>query len=50
MIKVTIDYEEAVNHYPSYKKITTRKYFFGFLYYTRVEKSDALFIPKSPRR
>lgn len=50
MFKITIDYEDSINHYPSYKKITTKKYFFGFLYYTRVEKSDAQYFAKTARR
>lgn len=50
MIKVTVEYEDSINHYPSYKKITTRKYFFGFLYYIRIEKSDAQYFAKTVRR
>lgn len=50
MFKVTVDYEDSINHYPSYKKITTKKYFCGFLYYTRIEKSDAIFMAKTARR
>lgn len=41
MIKVTVEYEFPVNHYPSYKRITTKYYLFGMLVYTKVQLSDA---------
>lgn len=46
MIKVTVTYEDSINHFPSYKKIITKKYFLGILYYTRIENSDAVFMTR----
>ena len=42
MIKITVQYEGAVGHYPSYKKITTKTYFLGMLVCVKVQTSDAV--------
>lgn len=50
MLKITVQYEGSINHYPSYKKIITKTYLFGRLIKEKIETSDAIFIAKSPRR
>lgn len=41
MIRVVSTYEDAVAHYPSYRKMTTVVYVFGLKVYTHTKTSDA---------
>lgn len=50
MLKIETIYEDAINHYPSYKKITVKYYLFGILICTKISRSDAMLVGPSRER
>jgi hypothetical protein len=50
MFRITVDYSDSINHYPSYKKIVTKFYFYRVLICTKTQTSDAQYFAKTANR